>query len=337
VVGLSATTALEVMNAIGAADSSSVVSQSVDDASVMEPLAVVPPLPDGWIEEIVDLSSDDEPRPDPPFLPSLSESDQDDVIERKPDRRPVSSSLPEVARDPGSSTAIKLEPVKLTRNQYMCTHCGAVCKRRYDASRHMDACRARKDRQTAARATVSTDSRPVSVSQPSPSPTDAQSGEAVSVKSDPGSHSGPARSRTSAAKPTKPNRRLDGVETFIPERKPTTPAKVYAPAAKKARQSAAPRQTTAAEEATSPARFSHQSFGRIVATFSHLSDDDLMSELQRRMPRVPLAMLASHLDTARAVLSNCSSRLSLAAGMVNEPSARVELSQLIRDWGCPDV
>ena len=298
---------------------------------------MVPPLPDGRIEEIVDLSSDDSMSA--PILPTLSDSGEDEVFERKPDYKAIANihSGPEVARDTGNTLLpIKLEPIKLDSHQYMCTHCGTLLKRRHDATRHMSSCRVRRERQTVGRAAASIGSRSASVSRPSTSYTDAQCGEAASVQSDPGSHvRPPAKQRK--AKAAKSNRHPDGIETFVPERKPTTPAKVYAPVAKKARQSAVPRQPTAAEEATSPARFSHQAFGRIVATFSHLSDEDILVELQRRMPRVPSAMLASHLDTARAVMSSCANRLSLVAGIVNEPSARMEISQLIRDWGCPDV
>ena len=68
-----------------------------------------------------------------------------------------------------------------------------------------------------------------------------------------------------------------------------------------------------------------------------MSDDDLMSELKRRMPKVPTALLTSHLDTARCVMANCANRLGLVAGIINEPTVRTEIGRLMQDWGTPDV
>ena len=127
------------------------------------------------------------------------------------------------------------------------------------------------------------------------------------------------------------------MDTFVPTRVPTTPTKVAAPATKRARRDARPRQRTAVDDVTAPARFSHLAFGRIVATFAHLSDEDILREVSQRMPRVPSAMLSSHLDTARAVLSQCANRVSAIASIANEGPVRVELARLIQDWGSPDV
>jgi hypothetical protein len=127
------------------------------------------------------------------------------------------------------------------------------------------------------------------------------------------------------------------VETFIPQRKPTTPSKVAAPLSKRAKQEARPRPVTAVDGATAPARFSHISFARTVVSLSHLSDTDLLAELNRRMPRIPQAMMLSHLDTARAVLAQCATRVGSAACIANEPAVRSELGRLIKDWGSPQV
>jgi len=284
----------------------------------MEPLAVRPPPSPGYIQElpdpVLDLFLAAGPGPSrrlaitgPPAPPARVVT----PVESSSTRDESADEASPLCRD-GSPGEDPDRPIKLGPHNYLCVTCGSTARNRADANVHSRKCRARCEKRnlrTAAHSIVISDDEAIPVpAAAAPSPTPGPS-KASAI---------PKPKRTPTVKIRRVAARTD---TFVPERKPTTPAKVVPPATKRVRRNLSPREKTAVDEATAPARFSHVAFGRIMVTFSHLNDQDLIRELQQRMPRVPAAMLLSHLDTARAVLAQCANRVSLVAGIAKTQSA----------------